>query len=128
MCGFAGIFALGALDERDRTALDRMGPPIAHRGPDAGATWIDDAAGIGFVHRRLAIIDVSPAGSQPMASAMGRYVIAYNGEIYNFEELRAALEAAGKAPAWRGHSDTEVVLAAIEAWGVAGALQRLEGM
>jgi len=128
MCGFAGIFAPGALDERDRAALARMGPTIAHRGPDAATDWTDDPAGIGFAHRRLAIIDVSEAGAQPMTSASGRYVIAYNGEIYNFEALRAALGAEGKAPAWRGHSDTEVVLAAIEAWGVAGALGRLEGM
>lgn len=127
MCGFAGILSCDGLDERDRSALAAMGPAIAHRGPDAAADWFDPA-GIALAHRRLAIIDVSEAGAQPMTSASGRFVIAYNGEIYNFEELRGALAAEGRAPAWRGHSDTEVVLAAIEAWGVGEALRRLEGM
>ncbi|WP_423141283.1 asparagine synthase (glutamine-hydrolyzing) [Parablastomonas sp. CN1-191] len=128
MCGFAGLFAPGGLSAADRAALPAMGLPIVHRGPDAGDTWSDDPAGIGFVHRRLAIIDLSPAGAQPMASASGRYVIAYNGEIYNYPAIRAELDAAGKAPAWRGHSDTEVLLAAIEAWGIEGALARSAGM
>ena len=127
MCGFAGILATDGLDEADRAALAAMAAPIVHRGPDAGDSWFDPS-GVAFVHRRLAIIDVSPAGAQPMESASGRYVIAYNGEIYNFAALRADLEAQGRAPAWRGHSDTEVALAAIEAWGVAGALKRFEGM
>ena len=127
MCGFAGILATGGLDEADRAALAAMAAPIVHRGPDAGDSWFDPS-GVAFVHRRLAIIDVSPAGGQPMESASGRYVIAYNGEIYNFAAIRADLEAQGRAPAWRGHSDTEVALAAIEAWGVRGALDRFAGM
>ena len=127
MCGFAGILSTGGLDEADRAALASMAAPIVHRGPDAGDSWFDPS-GVAFVHRRLAIIDVSPAGAQPMQSASGRYVIAYNGEIYNFAAIRDDLEAQGKAAAWRGHSDTEVALAAIEAWGVAVALERFVGM
>ncbi|HYD06900.1 MAG TPA: asparagine synthase (glutamine-hydrolyzing) [Reyranella sp.] len=127
MCGFAGILATSGLTEADRAALAAMEAPIVHRGPDAGDCWFDPG-GIAFVHRRLAIIDVSPAGAQPMESASGRYVIAYNGEIYNFAAIRADLEAEERAPPWLGHSDTEVLLAAIEAWGVTAALQRFSGM
>jgi asparagine synthase (glutamine-hydrolysing) len=101
---------------------------IAHRGPDAEGAWIDPQAGIALGHRRLSIIDLSPAGSQPMTSADGRLVIAYNGEIYNFAELRRELERCGRAPLWKGHSDTEVLLAAIAAWGVRETLRRVVGM
>jgi len=101
---------------------------IAHRGPDAQNVWTDAAAGIALGHRRLAIVDLTEAGAQPMTSASGRYVVAYNGEIYNHMELRRQIEAAGRAPSWRGHSDTETLLAAIEAWGLEPALQRCIGM
>ena len=106
----------------------RMAAELVHRGPDDEGIWLDASHGLALVHRRLAIIDVSPQGHQPMHSVSGRYVVVYNGEIYNFEEIRAELQAAGCAPAWRGHSDTEVLLAAVEAWGFEATLRRLVGM
>jgi asparagine synthase (glutamine-hydrolysing) len=101
---------------------------IEHRGPDDSGSWIDEEYGVALGHRRLSILDLSPAGHQPMVSADGRYVIIFNGEIYNYRELRAELEAGGHAPCWRGHSDTEVVLAAFSAWGLANSLTRFNGM
>ena len=108
--------------------LIAMGERIRTRGPDSADTWQEAASGIGLSHRRLAIVDLSPAGAQPMQSASGRYVIAYNGEIYNHLEIRAELEASNQAPAWRGHSDTETLLATFEAWGVEAALRKSIGM
>jgi len=104
--------------------------PIAHRGPDAEGVWVDPEAGIGLGHRRLSIVDLSPAGAQPMHSADGRLVLDFNGEIYNHAELRGALEAEQAAPegGWRGHSDTEVFLHAIAHWGLEPALARSVGM
>lgn len=133
MCGLTGFWQPGgcAGDEAAATAR-RMADTLVHRGPDDVGVWVDDAAGLALGHRRLAILDLSPAGHQPMVSATGRYVIAFNGEIYNHLELRAALEkvgAGGTAPlSWRGHADTETLLAAIEAWGVEETLQRCVGM
>lgn len=101
---------------------------LVHRGPDDQGLWCDDESGVGLGQRRLSIIDLSPQGHQPMVSASGRYVVSYNGEIYNFSDLRAELEKTGRAPAWRGHSDTEVLLAGIEAWGVEETLKRTVGM
>ena len=103
-----------------------MTASLHHRGPDDSAVWSDNAAGVHLGFRRLAIIDTSPAGAQPMASASGRYVVCYNGEIYNAPALRAELTPG--ATNWRGHSDTEVMLAAIEAWGLEKALARFIGM
>lgn len=129
MCGLAGFLAKSSCDATEaRQLLARMGKSIFHRGPDQGAEWIDAEAGVGLVSRRLAIIDISAAGDQPMHSASGRYVISYNGETYNHRELRSELEAAGKAPQWRGTSDTETLLAGIEAWGLADTLGRAVGM
>lgn len=105
-----------------------MAQAIASRGPDDFGEWADEAAGVGLGHRRLAIVDVSPAGHQPMASPSGRFMLAYNGEIYNHPDLRAQITALGRAPAWRGHSDTETLLAAIEVWGMEEALKRCIGM
>ena len=122
MCGIAGIVELRG-DAVSPAILQRMTNAIAHRGPDGEGHWIDGPVGIG--HRRLAIIDLSPAGHQPMISSDHRYVISYNGEIYNFRELRAELEAAGY---WfRSKTDTEVILAAFSHWGN-DALLRFNGM
>jgi asparagine synthase (glutamine-hydrolysing) len=127
MCGIAGVLTSTAgsheLLERNATA---MADSIAHRGPDDHGMWSDADAGIAFTHRRLSIVDLSPAGHQPMTSADGRYVITYNGEIYNFQELRPGLEARGIR--FRGHSDTEVMLEAFAANGIAPTVKRLIGM
>jgi asparagine synthase (glutamine-hydrolysing) len=103
---------------------------IRHRGPDDAGIWYDAEAGVGLAHRRLSIVDLSPAGHQPMHSACGRFVIVFNGEIYNYQEIRKTLEAhpAGIITAWRGHSDTEVMLAAISQWGLEEALRQFNGM
>jgi asparagine synthase (glutamine-hydrolysing) len=105
-----------------------MALAIQHRGPDDAGAWVDSEAGVALGHRRLSIIDLSPAGHQPMASASGRFVIALNGEIYNHLELRAELASTAAAPAWRGHSDTETLLSAFEQWGVEVTLTRTVGM
>jgi asparagine synthase (glutamine-hydrolysing) len=101
---------------------------LAHRGPDHEGVWTDAEAAIGFGHRRLSIVDLSPAGHQPMNSGSGRYVITLNGEIYNYEDLRRELAVEGHEVEWRGHSDTEVLLACFDAWGIKPALQRAIGM
>ena len=133
MCGFCGFLALTeqrAFSGSEEAALEavarRMADTIAHRGPDGDGVWADGAAGIAFGHRRLAIVDLSPLGRQPMESADGRWVIAYNGEIYNFHDLRAELEGAGHR--FRGHSDTEVLLEGCAAWGVERTVRRLVGI
>jgi asparagine synthase (glutamine-hydrolysing) len=130
MCGFAGFLGGSASREAGeaRRLLQRMAGCIRHRGPDHSAVWNDHEAGIALAHNRLAIVDLTPAGNQPMESASGRYVTVYNGEIYNHMAIRDALRAEGFGFDWRGHSDTETLLAAIEAWGVAGALERAIGM
>lgn len=130
MCGLTGFWETAT--RRTKTELcgtvREMAGTLRHRGPDDGGEWADAPAGIAFGFRRLSIVDLSPAGHQPMASASGRYVIAFNGEVYNFEALRQTLASQGAAPAFRGHSDTEVMLAAIEAWGLEAAVQRFVGM
>lgn len=129
MCGIAGFWTRTAFEQQAAHAtLARMTDSVAHRGPDDAGAWLDSAAGMALGHRRLAIIDLSENGHQPMLSACGRYVMTFNGEIYNFGQLRSALEAEGRAPAWRGHSDTEVLLAAFAAWGIDRTLQRAVGM
>ncbi|MBD3867925.1 MAG: asparagine synthase (glutamine-hydrolyzing) [Acidobacteria bacterium] len=126
MCGFAGALERDTSADRWQEQLTAMGDRLIHRGPDDAGNWFDPAAGIGLAHRRLAVIDVSPLGHQPMVSCSGRFVIAFNGEIYNFEALRADL--AGENIPWRGHSDTEVLLAAVETWGLPETLRRAVGM
>lgn len=127
MCGIAGLFRPAA-GINIHASLRKMAGTIRHRGPDDEGFWVENDLSLGLAHRRLSIIDLSPLGHQPMSSASGRYVVAYNGEIYNFEELRADLQNAGLAPPWRGHSDTEVLLACVDAWGIERALQRTVGM
>ncbi len=128
MCGIAGFLGGVGANERHGDVVRRMGDTLAHRGPDGSGVWADPVAGAALAHRRLAILDVSQAGQQPMQSANGRYVLVFNGEIYNHLDLRADLAAAACAPEWRGHSDTETLLAAIEAWGVEHSLRRTVGM
>lgn len=127
MCGLVGGWSARDFESL-RSALPRMSGALHHRGPDDSGHWSDGEAGIALGHRRLAIVDLSPAGHQPMVSASGRFVIVYNGEIYNHGAIRRDLEQAGAAPPWRGHSDTETLLSAIEAWGVEQALCRSTGM
>ena len=147
MCGFTGFLdrkhALN--NEVIRPILDAMNRKILNRGPDDDGIWIDGNQGIGLAHRRLSILDLSAAGHQPMASQSQRYVLVFNGEIYNHLEIRRDIEQFGSAPVhpladqsataeshietrWRGHSDTETLLAAIEAFGVGEALTRSRGM
>lgn len=124
MCGITGMWTSGKVDER---VLDAMVGAIVHRGPDDGGAWIDHEASVGLGNRRLAIIDISSAGHQPMVSACGRFVITLNGEIYNHGEIRRELELAGEYR-WVGHSDTEILLAAIARWGLEEAIGRAVGM
>jgi len=129
MCGIAGFFDQNGFDSTSGSRLaEDMAKAIIHRGPDDADIWVDDAVGIALAHRRLSIVDLSEAGHQPMQSASGRYVLAYNGEIYNHAELRSELEASGNGYDWRGHSDTETALACIEAYGLEKALQKFIGM
>lgn len=128
MCGIAGYIGDEGIGDRGVESLGAMMSAIAHRGPDDSGVWLDRAAGVALGHRRLSILDLSPAGRQPMISASGRYVIVFNGEIYNHAELRKELERCKAAPDWRGRSDTEVLLAAIEHWSIDEALRRSNGM
>nr|WP_244172885.1 asparagine synthase (glutamine-hydrolyzing) [Bordetella genomosp. 6] len=123
MCGVAGLIHLDGAAV-DPAVLQGMTDAIAHRGPDGEGHWIDGNVGLG--HRRLAIIDLSPAGHQPMISADSRYVLSYNGEIYNFRELRVELQ--GEGCQFRSQSDSEVLLHALIVWGVERTLSRLNGM
>ena len=125
MCGIAGVLGGPRIDAK---MVARMAGALAHRGPDDEGIWIEADAGIGLGHRRLSIIDLSPAGHQPMHSPAGRYVLSLNGEIYNYADLRSDLAAAGHVVEWRGHSDTETLLAGFEAWGDQPTLQRAIGM
>src|SRR6185437_143743 len=128
MCGIAGFWDSTHQSRADDAGavLRRMTRAIRHRGPDDEGFFQDPAAGIALGHRRLSVIDLSPEGHQPMVSASGRFVIIYNGEIYNHRALRQELVKLGSA--FRGHSDTEVILAAIEQWGLDQALKRFIGM
>jgi asparagine synthase (glutamine-hydrolysing) len=125
MCGIAGLWSFdGGSDAALRSRAVSMADALRHRGPDDDGVWVDGAAGIALSFRRLAILDLSQAGAQPMVSESGRYVLVFNGEIFNFERLRNALPSRS----WRGHSDTEVLLACIEEWGLEKAIAACIGM
>lgn len=124
MCGIAGVFGYEGSDLNE--TVEAMVASIRYRGPDDAGVWCEPSRGLALGHARLAILDLSPEGHQPMVSASGRYVISYNGEVYNFLDLRRELEERGAK--FRGHSDTEVMLAAIEQWGVQSAVTRFVGM
>jgi asparagine synthase (glutamine-hydrolysing) len=126
MCGIAGFWTSRLLPEEPERILKSMTSAIAHRGPDGYGHFWDPASGVGLGHRRLAVVDLSADGRQPMTSQSGRYVLVFNGEIYNFERLRVELLPLGHG--FRGHSDTEVMLAAFEQWGVTAAVERFVGM
>ena len=139
MCGLTGFWQpINFSADAACVVAKKMAESIAHRGPDDMGVWVDEAAGIALAHRRLSILDLSPAGHQPMVSASGRYVIAFNGEIYNHLDLRRELEQIPPSPPltkwgeviplWRGHSDTETLLAGFEAWGIEATLKRTVGM
>lgn len=129
MCGLVGFFQPdglppGAIED----TLKRQMDCLRHRGPDGAGTWADAKAGVALGHRRLAILDLSPTGAQPMVSCSGRYVIVFNGEIYNHLELRERLSHGPGRQAWFGHSDTETLLGGFEAWGIESTLKSTVGM
>jgi len=128
MCGITGFFdkSLNMKKGQLQNTLTRMRDTLVSRGPDSSGVWVDEAAGIALGHRRLAVIDLSSEGHQPMVSESGRYVIVFNGEIYNHPEMRGDLE--GEGVSFRGHSDTEVLLSGIAHWGMEKTLQKSNGM
>ena len=127
MCGIAGFWRpSGSPADIATRSLGRMTDALAHRGPDADGHWVDAERGVALGHRRLSIVDLSPTGAQPMRSRSGRFTIVFNGEIYNFRRLRDELVALGWS--FRGTSDTEVMLAGFEQWGLSATLPRLAGM
>lgn len=129
MCGIAGFWGDGYNDKQALVILNEMGSSIAHRGPDDSGVFLDERSGLGLAHRRLSILDLSSSGSQPMFSKDDRYVIVFNGEIYNHLEIRKELDAASGNPnQWKGYSDTETILAGFLFWGVRETLTRLVGM
>lgn len=128
MCGITGFLCTTSPGQARNEVLLPMMHAIAHRGPDSQDHWCDAEVGLALGHLRLAIVDLSPAGAQPMVSASGRWVLCFNGEIYNHQILRRTLEDTGKAPEWRGTSDTETLLAGIDIWGLRDTLDRTIGM
>ena len=127
MCGLTGfIIKRKGFPNNWNDILTKMANQIVHRGPDNDGVWYDIEEGVGLAHRRLAILDLSPHGHQPMISASGRFVIVYNGEVYNFRDIKDELLESGHR--FSGHSDTEVMLSAIEQWGIKGATIRFNGM
>ena len=128
MCGLAGYLSKQNTPVAPDVLLSKMADCIAHRGPDDFGVWHDSKAGIGLAHRRLSVVDLSSAGHQPMHAARGRYVMVFNGEIYNHSKLRSELEASNHSLNWNGNSDTETLLAGFEEWGVEATIQRSIGM
>lgn len=128
MCGITGFWTGRRLALPLDEAVRRMSGALSYRGPDDEGAWTDEGAGVALGHRRLSILDLSPEGHQPMPSRSGRYQIVFNGEVYNFAEVRRELEGRDPSVRFRGHSDTEVILAAVEAWGLEAAVRRFVGM
>ena len=128
MCGIAGFLTNQCESSELKSNAIKMADTVSHRGPDDSGVWVNAEAGIALAHRRLSIVDLSPAGHQPMQSGSSRYVIAFNGEIYNHNDLRTQLESLGAAPIWRGHSDTETLLAGFDVWGIQNTIERTVGM
>jgi asparagine synthase (glutamine-hydrolysing) len=129
MCGIVGFLGGDFTNEKlNSSVLADMSDQIKKRGPDSAGVWLDSQKQIALGHRRLAIVDLSPAGHQPMISPSSRYVMTYNGEIYNSSEIKAELIKNQVAPTWRGHSDTEILLAGFEAWGIKDTISRVTGM
>lgn len=127
MCGLAGVFARRSWSPDElRSIAKRMTGAIVHRGPDDSGIWVDADAGVALGFRRLAIVDLSAQGHQPMRSANGRFMLIFNGEVYNYQSLRRELESIGYR--FRGHSDTEIILAAFEQWGIEQSVRRFIGM
>ena len=125
MCGIIGVWGKSA---PDATIVKKMANQLDHRGPDNSGLWIDASDGIALAHQRLAILDLSPAGEQPMISSCGRFILTYNGEIYNHMDLRQELEKQNASVLWKGHSDTETLLNALSHWGVENTLKKINGM
>ncbi len=125
MCGIVGFWDKSGVNT---VTIEKMAERISHRGPDDMGTWLNSNGDLALAHRRLSIIDLSPAGHQPMHSPCGRFTLVYNGEIYNHQDLRAKLKKENGHFNWRGHSDSETLLASLRHWGIEGALQRLNGM
>ena len=130
MCGLAGFYSPRSKLTPDSamTLLRKMGGHLVHRGPDDSGEWFDDAGSIGLAHRRLSIQDLSAAGHQPMRSPAGRYVVVFNGEIYNHMQMRNEIESDIPVPRWAGHSDTETLVAGFDSWGVKRTIERAVGM
>lgn len=126
MCGFAGFIGEPLSLDQGKANLLAMGNALRQRGPDDEGIWLRNELGVGLAHRRLAVVGLGPDGHQPMRSRSGRWIIAYNGEIYNFRQLRAELTSTGTLCC--GGSDTEVLLAGVETWGVVRTIERLVGM
>src|ERR1700730_4635730 len=125
MCGISGAFAFAPAGDLDPVVVERLNESQRHRGPDGEGFWLSDDHRLAFGHRRLAIIDIGPEGSQPMWDGNRRFVTTYNGEIYNYREVRAELESLGRS--FTTNSDTEVLIASVAQWGKAG-LRKLRGM
>lgn len=127
MCGLIGLWRYQPVEDLNRLVVP-MRDAITHRGPDDAGVWEEPGIGLTLGHRRLSIVDLSAAGHQPMHSSSRRWVIAFNGEVYNHLTLRQELASIGAAPDWRGHSDTETLLAAVNFWGIEATLKRCVGM
>ena len=129
MCGLCGL-SFVSTDELNNAKIfgENLSSSLIHRGPDDAGIWYDKSNGIGIGHRRLSILDLSSAGHQPMDSSNGGFVIAFNGEIYNHLDIRAEIENLDKKINWRGHSDTETILAAFEVFGVEESIKKFIGM